>query len=266
MKALLVISFGTTFNDTRAKTIDAIEQDLMEAFPDRKFYRAWTSGFIRKRLLTRDGTEIDGPDEAFKRMKADGVTDVLIQPTHIIPGEEFKKIMSAIKTASQGIEAVSVGLPLLSFDEDLKEAASCIMNHFPEDEKRALVLMGHGSPQGPNDIYVRLEDTFRSMGHDSVFVGTVEAEPGLDEMIEKAVLSGKHEVILTPLLIVAGDHATKDLAGDGPDSWKSVFMSKGFSVDCVVKGLGEYEDIRRIFLRHAKEATNSIIYYEDTEK
>ena len=95
MKALLVISFGTTFNDTREKTIDAIEQDLKEAFPDRKFYRAWTSSFIRKRLLSRDGVEIDGPGEAFERMKADGVTDVLIQPTHIMPGEEFGKIISA---------------------------------------------------------------------------------------------------------------------------------------------------------------------------
>ena len=254
MKALLVISFGTTFNDTREKTIDAIEQDLREAFPDRKFYRAWTSSFIRKRLLSRDGVEIDGPGEAFERMKADGVTDVLIQPTHIMPGEEFGKIISAIEDASHGLDRVRVGLPMLSSDEDLREAATCMMSHFPEDEKRALILMGHGSPAGPNDIYVKLEETFKSMGHDSVFVGTVEAEPGLEDMLIKTEASGKGEVVLTPLLIVAGDHATNDLAGDEPDSWKSVFTSKGFDVECVVKGLGEYEDIRQIFVRHAREA------------
>lgn len=266
MKALLVISFGTTFNDTREKTIDAIEEDLSKAFPDRKYYRAWTSGFIRKRLLSRDGTQIDGPDEAFERMKADGVTDVLVQPTHIMPGEEFAKVMSAIEKKASAFDNVSVGAPLLSFDEDFRETASCMAGHFPDLRHRALVLMGHGSPGGPNDVYVRLEDTFRELGYDNVFVGTVEAEPGLEDVILKAENSGQHEVILTPLLIVAGDHATNDLAGDEPDSWKSVFLSKGFSVDCVVKGMGEYEDIRQIFVRHAKEATNSILYYHETEK
>ena len=129
MKALLVISFGTTFNDTREKTIDRIEDDLKQAFPDRKFYRAWTSGFIRKKLLSRDGTEIDGPEEAFERMKADGVTDVIVQPTHIIMGAEFGKIIRTVKDASQKIEKVSMGLPLLCTEEDMEETVNGIIAH-----------------------------------------------------------------------------------------------------------------------------------------
>ena len=261
MKALLVISFGTTFNDTREKTIDRIEEDLKEAFPDRKFYRAWTSGFIRKKLLSRDGIEIDGPGEAFERMKADGVTDVIVQPTHIIMGAEFGKILSAVKNASHGIENVSMGLPLLCSEEDMEETVKGILANFNDIDDKALVLMGHGSPGGPNDIYVRLEETFHRMGHDNVFIGTVEAEPGLDDMISKAQRYGKKHVVLAPLLVVAGDHATNDLAGDEPDSWKSVFRIKGFDVSCVVKGIGEYEEIRRIFIRHAEESAASILYY-----
>ncbi len=263
MKALLVISFGTTFNDTREKTIDRIEEDLRKAFPDRKFYRAWTSGFIRKKLLSRDGTEIDGPEEAFERMKADGVTDVIVQPTHIIMGAEFGKIIRTVKDASQKIEKVSMGLPLLCTEEDMEETVNGIISHFDDIDDKALILMGHGSPGGPNDIYVRLEETFHKMGHDNVFIGTVEAEPGLDDMVSAAEKCGRKHVVLAPLLVVAGDHATNDLAGDEPDSWKSVFKSKGFEVTCVVKGLGEYEEIRQIFIRHAKETTESVLYYDE---
>ena len=255
MKALLVISFGTTFNDTREKTIDRIEEDLSRAFPDRKFYRAWTSGFIRKRLLSRDGTEIDGPEEAFERMKADGVTDVLVQPTHIMPSEEYNKVLKAITGFSDGIGKVNVGDPLLTSEKDLDETAESMISVFGGLESgTGLVFMGHGSPTGPNKVYTDLEKTFRSKGYDRTFVGTVEAEPGLSDMVRKAKESGLKKVILTPLLVVAGDHAVNDLAGDGEDSWKSVFIKEGFEVNCVVKGLGEYEKIRNMFLRHAKEA------------
>ena len=255
MKALLVISFGTTFNDTREKTIDSIEEDLSIAFPDRKFYRAWTSGFIRKKLLSRDGTKIDGLDEAFDRMKADGVTDVLIQPTHMIPGNEFNKIIDTADAHRGDFQVFKMGLPMLSSAYDLEEAAENLMSHFRglrQDE--GLILMGHGTPTGDNSVYTDLENTFDELGYDRVFVGTVEAEPGLDDMVRKAQEAGLKRVILTPLLIVAGDHATNDMAGDEPDSWKSVFIEKGFQVSCVIKGLGEYKDMRSILVRHAMEA------------
>ena len=254
-KALLVVSFGTTYHDTREKTLDAISGELQSRFPSRVLYEAWTSSFIRRKLLERDGFQMDSVTEAMERMKQDGMEDVLIQPTHIIEGAEFQKILDEVIEYDSEFRAVRIGRPLLCCDEDLTDCVEALIPNFPDmEEERALVFLGHGSPDGNNGMYPRLEETFHRMGYPNVFIGTVEGEPDLSYVLELVRTSGCSKVTLAPLLVVAGDHALNDLAGEEPDSWASVFRSEGFQTECVLRGIGEYPEIRKIYVKHARNA------------
>lgn len=255
MKALLVISFGTTYPKTREKTIDAIEKRLQDSFPDRRLYRAWTSGFIRRKLAQRDSIFIDSPEEAFARMRSEGVTDVLIQPTQVIPGAEYRKILTAAEHAGKDFHTVSIGTPLLASGDDLRDVASALIREFADlASDEALVLMGHGSPEGGNEIYTRLEEEFRRQGFVHTYIGLVEASPGLEDVLSRLRTSDRRRVRLAPLLVVAGDHALHDMAGEQEDSWASVLSANEFDVTCCVRGLGEYESIRDIYVAHGKAA------------
>ena len=251
-KAILVVSFGTSFNNTREKTIDVIESDLRRAFPDREFYRAWTSKIITNKLKERDGCCIDMPQEALERMKKDGVTDVLVQPTFIIPGLENDYLTEKVKAHEEDFDLIATGAPLLNSSEDINEVANIISDAFSDLEEEALVLMGHGVFNGRNSIYLDLENAINDLGRVRAFVGTVEAEPDLGCVMKKVKASGLKKVMLTPLLIVSGDHANNDMAGESDDSWASAFRREGFEVRCLLKGLGEYEEIRKMFAAHAR--------------
>lgn len=251
-KAILVVSFGTSFNNTREKTIDVIESDLRRAFPDREFYRAWTSKIITNKLKERDGCCIDMPQEALERMKKDGVTDVLVQPTFIIPGLENDYLTEKVKAHEEDFDLIATGAPLLNSSEDINEVANIISDAFSDLEEEALVLMGHGVFNDRNSIYLDLENAINDLGRVRAFVGTVEAEPDLGCVMKKVKASGLKKVMLTPLLIVSGDHANNDMAGESDDSWASAFRREGFEVRCLLKGLGEYEEIRKMFAAHAR--------------
>ncbi len=253
-KALLVVSFGTSYNETREKTIDVIEEDLRNAFPERKFYRAWTSKIITSKMKDRDEVVIDMPEDALKKMKADGVTDVLIQPSFIIPGLEYDYLVEKAKSFEKDFDLLRIGKPLLSSEEDISEAAEVITEEFGDLKDETLVLMGHGVFNEKNGIYRDLEKSVNETGRVRAFVGTVEAEPGLQSVLEKAKASGTEKVVLTPLLIVSGDHAINDMAGDNDESWASAFKNEGMQVRCILRGMGEYKGIRRMVVRHAKEA------------
>lgn len=253
-KAILAVSFGTSFNDTREKTIDVIESDLNRAFPDRELYRAWTSKIITDKLKKRDGCCIDMPEEALKRMKKDGITDVIVQPTFIIPGLEFEYLKEKVTEHVGEFDSLKLGRPLAGSMEDIAEVAGIIAENIETEDDEALVLMGHGVFNGNNAVYLDLEKAIHEQGYERAFIGTVEAEPGLEHVLEKVKSSGSKKVLLTPLLIVSGDHANNDMAGDDDDSWASAFRREGFEVRCLLKGLGEYKAIRDIFIRHAEEA------------
>ena len=253
-KALLAVSFGTSFNDTREKTIDVIERDLAVAFPDRAFYRAWTSKIITEKLKERDGCCIDMPQEALERMKKDGVTDVLVQPTFIIPGLEFEYLKEKISVYEKEFDSIKMGRSLVGSRDDAAEVAGIIARDIRTDDDEALVLMGHGVFNGNNAVYLDLEKAIHDHGYERAFIGTVEAEPGLEDVQKKVKNSGTKKVLLTPLLIVSGDHANNDMAGDGDDSWATAFRREGIEVRCLLKGLGEYKAIREMFIKHAKEA------------
>ncbi len=254
-KAILVVSFGTSYHETREKTIDAIEHAIAEAFPDYQVYRAWTSKMIMKKLLKRDGIKINNVVEAMDQMAADGITDVIVQPTHVINGIENDLMIQDALSRRAHFQSIRFGTPLLTSTGDNEALVSIISSEFSDLKKdEALVLMGHGTTHYANSIYAAMDYTFKDMGHPNIFLGTVEAYPSMETLLKMVKEQNPKRVVLTPFMIVAGDHATNDMAGEDPDSWKCQFEKAGFPVDCVLKGLGEYPQIHQLFIRHIQEA------------
>ena len=250
-KAILAVSFGTSHSDTRAVTIDAIEQDFQNAFPDYSLYRAWTSKMIIKKLKSRDNIHVNTVKEAMEQMRADGITDVLVQPTHVINGIENDLMKEDALSYREFFHSISFGNPLLTTEEDSMEVIQAVADEFSGlKEEEVLVLMGHGTTHYANAIYAALDYTFKDKGYKNIFLGTVEAYPSMESLMRMVKEYNPYKVILAPFMIVAGDHAKNDMAGDDPESWYSQFKAAGFPVSTVVKGLGEYPGIRRLLVKH----------------
>ena len=257
-KAILVVSFGTTFHDTLQKTIAAIESDLAAAFPDRTLFRAFTSGMILRRLRERDGLEIDNVTQAMERLLREGYEDVTVQPTHVINGDEYDKLRELAAPYAGRFRRLVFGAPLLTTPRDYQEAVAALLDRLPAKAPgQAIVLMGHGTTHHANAVYPALEYVFRDAGRDDVAVGTVEGYPEFDEVCRRLrEMEGIRQVVCLPLMVVAGDHAKNDLAGQEEDSWASMLRQQGYAVRCILEGLGENPAIRRIFVRHALEAAD----------
>lgn len=255
-KAVLVVSFGTTHLDTLEKTIQPIEWDIAARMPGRVQRRAFTSGMILRRLEQRDGLHIDDVPQALERLLGEGVTDVVVQPTHIVNGEEYAKLLEQTEPFTARFEKLAVGRPLLSSAEDYRDAAAALLDILPERETdAAVVFMGHGTEHFANPAYCQMEYVFHDLGCDHILVGTVEGYPGFGEILRRlAERPEVKRVLLYPLMVVAGDHAKNDLAGEASGSWRSQLEAKGYRVECVLTGLGEYPGVRSLFVRHALEA------------
>lgn len=257
-KALLAVSFGTSHEETRDKTIGAIEKNFAEAFPEYEVRRAFTSGMILNVLKRRDGIAIDDVTDAMERLIRDGFQEVLIQPTHVIPGDEYDDMVREVMPYADRFETLRIGKPLLYDTEDQRKVVRAVMEQFPDlGEREALVLMGHGTGHPINAAYAALDYLFKNMGYHNVFVGTVEAYPDIETIL--GVVDGfrPEKVVLMPLMVVAGDHAVNDMAGDEEDSWKIQFEQAGYNVECVLKGLGEFQSIRDIYLEHVEVMMNN---------
>lgn len=256
-KAILAVSFGTSHNDTREVTIDAIEKDMQAAFPEYPLYRAWTSKMIINKVNKRDHVHIDTVKEAMEKMRADGITDVLVQPTHVINGIENDIMKEEALSYREDFHSISFGDPLLTSEQDNREVLEAVAEEFSwlkEDE--VLVLMGHGTTHYANSIYAALDYTFKDKGHKNIFLGTVEAYPSMESIMKLVRKYAPSKVVLAPFMIVAGDHAKNDMAGDDPESWYSQFKEAGYEVEAVIKGLGEYPGIRKILVNHLKALEN----------
>ena len=254
-RAILVVSFGTSYDSTRKVTIDAIEKDIADTYPDYHIYRAWTSKMILSKIKKRDGIHYDTVKEAFERMLADGITDVIVQPTHVINGIENEIMTEEALSFSPQFSSIRFGTPVLTSFKDNECLIHAIVDEFPDLSKdEVLVLMGHGTTHYANSIYAALDYTFKDSGYPNIFLGTVESYPGMDSLLNMIREYQPRRVILAPFMIVAGDHANNDMAGDNPDSWKSRFEAEGYAVTCVLKGLGEYKEIRNLLISHIKEA------------
>ena len=254
-EAVLVVSFGTSHNDTREKTIDKIEEKIANAFSEAKFYRAWTSDRIREKRRKRDGITVDSVKEAFERMKEDGIRSVTVQPTHVMKALEYEKMQNQIRGMSAGFEEIRMGEPLFSTEEDEKKLVSILQEYWKDlKETEVLILMGHGTSHASNCVYQRLETALNKDCNKKMFVGTVEFPETFEQIMQVLKMFHPEKVHLAPFMIVAGDHARNDMAGEEEDSWGSQLKKAGFDVECHIVGLGELDEIQNMFVQHVREA------------
>ena len=276
---LLVVSFGTSFNDSRAEDIGGIEKALEEAFPDWSVRRAFTSQIIINHIQARDGEFIDNIDQALKRAVDNHVKNLLIQPTHLLHGAEYDELVSSVEAYMDRFESVKIAEPLLGRAEtdasaisaDKAIVANAVVSAaaeaaaFPsvEDADKAgaaFVFMGHGTSHSAKVAYRQMQAQMKAHGFHNVFIGTVEGEPeetSCEAVLEAVKEAGYKQVILRPLMVVAGDHANNDMAGEDADSWKSMFQSSGYfdTITCQIKGLGSIDNVQKLYIAHSMAAT-----------
>ena len=279
---LLVVSFGTSFNDSRAADIKGIEDALQAAYPDWSVRRAFTAQIIINHVQARDGEKIDNMQQAMDRAVANGVKNLVVQPTHLMHGAEYDEMMEMIDSYRDKFESVAVAEPLLGevgadatvINSDKEAVAKAITAAAVKDagfdsldasaaEKTAFVFMGHGTSHTAKISYSQMQTTMQTLGYDNVFIGTVEGEPeetACENVIEAVKAAGYTKVVLRPLMVVAGDHANNDMAGADDDSWLSQFKASGAfeEVDTQIAGLGEISDIQQLYIAHTKAAIESL--------
>ena len=279
---LLVVSFGTSFNDSRVADIGGVEKAIQAANPDWSVRRAFTAQIIINHVQARDGEKIDNVDQALQRAIDNGVKNLVVQPTHLMHGAEYDELVEALDNYKDKFESVTVAEPLLGevgadatvVNEDKAKVAEDITAEAVKDagydsleavkaDSTAFVFMGHGTSHTAKVSYSQMASQMAALGYDNVFVGTVEGEPeetACEAVIEAVKAAGYKNVILRPLMVVAGDHANNDMAGDDDDSWKSMFTASGNfdKVDTQIAGLGEIEAVQQIYVDHTKAAIDSL--------
>ena len=277
---LLVVSFGTSFNDSRAKDIGGIEKALQAAYPDWSVRRAFTAQIIINHVQARDDEKIDNMDQALERAVDNGVKNLIVQPTHLMHGAEYDELTEAIENYKDKFESVKIAEPLLgevgsdatAINEDKAEVAEAITAEAvktagfdsldaAKEDGTAFVFMGHGTSHTAKISYSQMQAQMEQLGYENVFIGTVEGEPedtACEAVIEKIKEAGYKKVILRPLMVVAGDHANNDMAGDDADSWKSMFNASGAfeSVDTQIAGLGQIPAIQELYVAHTGAVIN----------
>lgn len=252
-KAILVVSFGTSYEETRKKTIDVIDNEIKAEFQEYDIYNAYTSKMILKVIKERDSLHVNNVTEAMEEMLENGIEEVIVQPTLILNGIEYDLMVDDVKAFENKFNKIKIGTPLLTTTKDSFDVIKAFEKKSPKiKEKEAIVFMGHGSEHYTNSIYAALDYMFKAEGHKDIYMATVEAYPELDDIIDVLKEKEYKKLILIPFMIVAGDHANNDMASDEEDSWKTVLTKEGFEVECIVEGLGENEFIRKIFIEHIK--------------
>ncbi len=259
-KELLVVSFGTSYNDSRRLTIGAIEKAIQDAYPEWSVRRAFTSQIIIDRVAKRDGEVIDNVTEALDRAVANGVKTLFVQPTHLMDGYEFNDLKDELATYADAFDQIILGRPLLQRDADFGDLCEALAGATAQydDGETAIVFMGHGTEADSNWVYEHMQKMFEEGGAENYFVGTVEATPSLDNVLARVQDGSYKRVVLRPMMIVAGDHANNDMAGDDEDSWKSKFEEAGYEVECVLEGLGQLPEVHRIILDHVFESMTEV--------
>ena len=279
---LLVVSFGTSFNDSRAKDIKGVEDALQAAYPDWSVRRAFTAQIIINHVQARDGEKIDNMQQAMDRAVANGVKNLVVQPTHLMHGAEYDEMMEMIDDYRDKFESVAVAEPLLGevgadatvINEDKEAVAKAVTAEAvatagydsveaAAKDGTAFVFMGHGTSHTAKISYSQMQTVMQTLGYDNVFIGTVEGEPestSCENVIEAVKAAGYTKVVLRPLMVVAGDHANNDMAGADEDSWLSQFEASGAfdSVDCQIAGLGGIADVEQLYIAHTKAAIDSL--------
>lgn len=259
--AILVMTFGTTFADTRAKTIDAVEAAIQKAHPDIPVFEAYTSHIIIDRVKAKEGIQKMTPEEAFSKLKAEGYTRVAVVSLDVTPGMEYSYDSIITKMQMSKFKELSLATPLMYFQgtegepDQVVDFLNAVKSQFPAMGKEdATLIMAHGTPHPGNAYYSVIQDRIEKLGMNNVFVYSVEGRPNLDDVIPKLKAKGFKNVTLMPIMMVAGDHANNDMAGDDPDSHKSILTKAGFKVNTYIHGLGENENVRALYIQRANEA------------
>lgn len=263
-QAILVVSFGTSYNDSRDLTIGAIEQAIEEAYPEYDIRRAFTSQIIIDILEERDGLKIDNVEEALDRAAADGVKELTVQPTHLMNGYEYQDLAKALTEYIDKFEKIILAEPLLTGEADFEAVAKAVTEKTAsyDDGETAICFMGHGTAADSNAVYAKLQETLTKAGYENYYIGTVEAAPGIDDIITLLKEKGTYKkAVLQPLMVVSGDHASNDMAGEEEDSWKTTLEKAGYEVECVLEGLGQIPAIQDIYVAHIKQAVESGISF-----
>ena len=279
---LLVVSFGTSFNDSRAEDVKGIEDALAEAYPDWSVRRAFTAQIIINHVEARDDEVIDNMQQALDRAVENGVKNLVVQPTHLMHGAEYDEMTEAINGYKDKFESVAIAEPMLGevgddatvINDDKKAVAQAITDtackeagfdsmDAAAEAGTAFVFMGHGTSHTANITYDQMQTQMENLGFKNAFIGTVEGKPedtACDKVIEKVKEAGYKNVVLRPLMVVAGDHANNDMAGDDEDSWKSQFVASGNfdKVDCQIEGIGRIEAVEKLYVEHTKAAIDSL--------
>ena len=278
---ILVVSFGTSFNDSRAEDIGGVEKALQAAYPDWSVRRAFTAQIIINHVQARDDEKIDNMDQALERAVDNGVKNLVVQPTHLMHGAEYDELTEAVENYKDKFESVKIAEPLLgevgadetAINEDKAAVAEAITAEAvktagfdsldaAKEEGTAFVFMGHGTSHTAKISYSQMQTQMEQLGYENVFIGTVEGEPedtACEAVIEKLKNAGYKKVILRPLMVVAGDHANNDMAGDDDDSWKSQFEASGVfdGIDTQIAGLGEIDAIQQLYVAHTQAAIDA---------
>ncbi|MCR3757693.1 sirohydrochlorin cobaltochelatase [Clostridium felsineum] len=257
-KAILVISFGTTYENTRKLTIDKIEEKIRNEFKDYEIRRAFTSYKIIEVLKKRDNIIVDTPDTALEKLKQDGYEEIIIQPLHIIPGSEYEFVKRIVEKYSEEFKKIKLGRPVLyykgmpeNFPDDYAIMIDSIKDIIPKE--KLVILMGHGSNHSSNACYSCLQLVLRDRGFHNAFIANVEGYPNIDDVLGYVKGYSSKEVTLIPLMLVAGNHALIDMAGEDEDSFKNVLIKHGFEVTPYMHGLGEIEKFQQIYIEHIKD-------------
>lgn len=243
--ALLCVSFGTSVPAAR-KSITAVEDALRLELPEADFFRAFTSKTIR-RILAEKGESIWSADEALECLTDGSYDRVVVQPTHFLYGLEYENLKASVEEAKKRFPALLLGKPLLSGTQDLQTLAGILMKEYPQKEGSALVFMGHGTPHFSNVVYSAMQTVFHMMGRKDVYVGTVMGWPGIGEILDQLKMGNYSRVRTAPLMLVAGDHALNDMAGEKEDSWKSVITREGYEAECIMQGLGVLPGVQEMY-------------------
>lgn len=259
--AILVVSFGTSFDDSRDATIGAVENDIQKAFPQYEVRRAFTAQIIIDKLKEESDLEIDNVTEALDRAVADGIKNLIVQPTHLMNGLEYNDLIDELDKYKDSFEQISVGAPLLTSDDDFDKVIAAITDATKDqaaDEETAIVYMGHGTEADSNKVYADMQTKLTDAGYSNYFIGTVEATPSLDDVVAALKEGSYKKVVLSPLMVVCGDHANNDMAGDEEDSWKTVLTNEGYEVETLMQGLGQIQAIRDIYVAHTQAAVDAL--------
>ena len=263
--AMVVMSFGTTYKDTRAKTIDATVDAIKAAHPNTKVITAFTSHIIRDRIQQKEGITYPTPEEALAELKKDGYTRVALASLDVIPGMEYNYDAAVYNLYKDNFKKMTLGTSLIYWmgqenqTDQVIETLKAVQSQFPKLGKEdALLIMAHGTPDPSNAYYSVIQDRIHTLGMKNVFIYTVEGTPNLEQVIPQLKLHGIKHVTLMPFMMVAGDHANNDMAGAEPDSHKSILEKEGFKVDTYIHGLGENPNIRNLFVERANESWDAL--------